>query len=420
MLFFPGNGDYQEHDGTQEDVSPVSYWQMQIDQRLSLTENEQDRASSEGLEKQERASEAGSEEEVYPELSYEGQYGSEYSISPEALRDPMASYKHGKSYSFTSDGGEDFSDGSNVSPFPSRHAPDRIHLKTDVFEAQSFLVDSSEFPEETEFSSPSGRSPESHVLSSPADSAHWTQNLLGRFSVEDLQNSPGIDGETFPESSCLGNLGEPVGTVVKMASASTSQRTKAMAKPKERMLNTVGRMEMPHAMRRVSNRLPERMRKLKVDVPHGLPSKFTRQSRSLSPHGRATQKKPNSREPGPASQVTPVVNNAPQYGRGQLNYPLPDLSKVEPRVRFPKDPQTYHPPRGKSPPARSKSSGKPVIFKSPAEIVREVLLSSGEGSPQKCPAPTESVIPEEFKSPRQATELVQQLQVIFSEPVWCI
>lgn len=379
-----------------------------------MTENEQDRASSEGLEKQGRASETGSEGEAYPELSYEGQYGSEYSASPEALRDPLASYKHGKSYSFTSDGGEDFSDGSNVSPSPSRDAPDRIHLRTGAFEVESFLGDSSEFPEETEFSSPSGRSPESHVLSSPADSTHWTQNLLGHFSVEDLQNSPGIDAETFPESPNAGNLSEPMGTIVKRASASTTQRTKAMAKPKEGLLNTAGRIKMPHAMRRVGNQPPERVRRLKADVPHGLPSKFIRQSRSLSPHGRATQKKPSSHEPGPASQVKPVVGNASQYGRGQLNYPLPDLSKVEPRVRFPKDPQTYQPPRGKSPPARSKSSGKPVIFKSPAEIVREVLLSSGEGSPQKCPTPADSVIPEEFKSPRQATELVQQLQVISS------
>ncbi|KAL8174429.1 UNVERIFIED_CONTAM: hypothetical protein K2H54_044546, partial [Gekko kuhli] len=401
----PGNGEYQEHDGTPEDLSPVSYWQLQIGQRLSLTENEQDGASSEGLEKQGRASEAGSEGEAYPELSYEGQYGSEYSASPEALRDPLASYKHGKSYSFTSDGGEDFSDGSDVSPSPARGAPDRIQLKTDAFEVQSFLGDSSEFLEETEFSSPSGRSPESHVLSSPADSTHWTQNFLGCLSVEDLQNSPGIDAETFPESSYVGNLGEPVGTIVKMASASTTQRTKAMAKPKEGLLDTDGRRVMPHVTRRIGNRQPERVRKLKADVPHGLPSKFIRQSRSLSPHGRATQKKPSSCEPTPA-----VVSTASQYGRGQLNYPLPDLSKVEPRVRFPKDPQTYHPPRGKSPPARAKSSGKPMIFKSPAEIVREVLLSSGEGSPQKFPTPTDSVIPEEFKSPRQATELVQQLQ----------
>ncbi|XP_060106609.1 microtubule organization protein AKNA [Heteronotia binoei] len=406
----PDNSEYQEHDGTQEDLSFVSYWQRQIDQQLSLTENEQDGVSSEQLEKQGSDSEAGSEGEAYPELSYEGQYGSEYSASPEALRDPLASYKNGKSYSFTSEGGEDFSEGSNESPSPSRDAPDRIHLKTDSFEVQSFLGDSSEFPEETEFSSSSRRSPESHVLISPANSTHWTRNLLGRLSVEGLQNSPGIDAETFPESSYMDNLGEPVGTKVMVASARTTERIKAMAKHKGGSLDTAGRMEIPHDTRRVGNRPPERGRKLKADVPHGLPSKFIRQSRSLSPHGRATQKRPSSHKSRPATQVTSVASNASQYGRGQLNYPLPDLSKVEPRVRFPKDPHTYHPPRGKSPPVRSKSSGKPVIFKSPAEIVREVLLSSGEGSPQKFPTPTDSVIPEEFKSPRQATELVQQLQ----------
>ncbi|XP_048368830.1 microtubule organization protein AKNA [Sphaerodactylus townsendi] len=403
----PDNAEYQEHDGIQEDLSPLSYWQLQIAERLSVMENEQDEVRSEGQKKRGGASEAGSDGEAYPELSYEGQYGSEYSASPEALRDPLASYKHDKSYSFISDGGEDFSDGSNISPSPSRDAPD---LRTGAFAVRSLLGDSSEYPEEIEFSSPSARSPESHALSSPADSTHWTQNLLGHLSIEDLQNSPGIDAETFPESSYAENLGEPVRTVVKMASASTTQRIKAMVKPKERLLGTTGRMAMPHDIRRVGSQPPGRVRKLKADVPHGLPSKFSRQSRSLSPQGRTPQKKESSCQLHPASQVTRVVSNSSQYGRGQLNYPLPDLSKVEPRVKFPKDPETYHPPRGKSPLARSKGSRKPVIFKSPAEIVREVLLSSGEGSPQKCPVPTESVLPEEFKSPRQATELVQQLQ----------
>uniref|UniRef100_K7G7N7 AT-hook transcription factor n=1 Tax=Pelodiscus sinensis TaxID=13735 RepID=K7G7N7_PELSI len=98
------------------------------------------------------------------------------------------------------------------------------------------------------------------------------------------------------------------------------------------------------------------------------------------------------------------------YGRGQLNYPLPDLSKVEPRVRFPKDDQSYRPPRGRTLPMRARGPASPVVFKSPAEIVREVLLSSAEGSPQKCPTPSSTVVPEEFRSPKEATELVQQLQ----------
>ncbi|KAG6927305.1 AT-hook transcription factor, partial [Chelydra serpentina] len=59
---------------------------------------------------------------------------------------------------------------------------------------------------------------------------------------------------------------------------------------------------------------------------------------------------------------------------------------------------------------RARGPASPMVFKSPAEIVREVLLSSAEGSPQKCPTPSTTMVPEEFKSPQQATELVKQLQ----------
>ncbi|XP_072287387.1 microtubule organization protein AKNA isoform X2 [Pyxicephalus adspersus] len=95
-----------------------------------------------------------------------------------------------------------------------------------------------------------------------------------------------------------------------------------------------------------------------------------------------------------------------QYGRGQLNYPLPDFSKVGPRVRFPRDEQSYRPPQPRRP--ENQNQDAPALFKSPAEIVREVLLSSTD-KPLQEPAIPPSV-PKEFKTPQQATELVHQLQ----------
>ncbi|XP_041429091.1 microtubule organization protein AKNA isoform X2 [Xenopus laevis] len=95
----------------------------------------------------------------------------------------------------------------------------------------------------------------------------------------------------------------------------------------------------------------------------------------------------------------------PIYGRGQLNYPLPDFSKVGPRVRFPKD-ESYRPPQSKR--LDSKPQKSPSIFKSPAEIVREVLMSSSENPTQE--HATQRTVPTEFQSPQQATELVHQLQ----------
>lgn len=420
LFFSPEDGELLEPDGSQEDLSPVSYWHPHTDQQLGLTEDEQDRTSSEEAEKQEGAWEAGSEGEAYPKLSYEGQYGSEFSASPEALRDPLLLYRLNKSASFNSDDGDALSEHTDCSPFPSRVPAEHPHMRIDVFQTQSLLAERLEYPEETDVSSPSRRSPGSFMLCSSAESAYWSRSLLERLSIEDLRNSPGIDSETFPESAYMENPGGPEGATVKMASSDVARGTQCghmiTVKPEERLRVRTRAMEAPHIQRNIGNQQPQRSRKLKADVPQGLPSKFSRQSRSLSPEGRAVQKKTERSKlskSGPVRPLTPVTSSGLLYGRGQLNYPLPDLSKVEPRVRFPKDHQRYHPPQGKISPARSQGSGKPLIFKSPAEIVREVLLSSGEGSPQQCPVPVPaSVIPEEFKSPKQATELVWRLQVI--------
>ena len=93
-------------------------------------------------------------------------------------------------------------------------------------------------------------------------------------------------------------------------------------------------------------------------------------------------------------------------------YPLPDFSKVGPRVKFPKD-ESYRPPKARSHSRLPEGPAKPLIFKSPAEIVREVLLSSGDVCPGKNPPPTHPItrVPQEFQTPEQATKLVHQLQV---------
>ncbi|KAE8583565.1 hypothetical protein XENTR_v10020574 [Xenopus tropicalis] len=108
-----------------------------------------------------------------------------------------------------------------------------------------------------------------------------------------------------------------------------------------------------------------------------------------------------------SSSIKPTkLSAAPIYGRGQLNYPLPDFSKVGPRVRFPKDDQSYRPPQPKRLDLKFQKS--PSMFKSPAEIVREVLLSSSEKPTQE--HATQRTVPTEFQSPQQATDLVHQLQ----------
>lgn len=145
--------------------------------------------------------------------------------------------------------------------------------------------------------------------------------------------------------------------------------------------------------------------------PKPLPSRFTG---SISPQSSsprpARQGRPPPR-PG-ATLAGHSSSDAPKYGRGRLNYPLPDFSKVGPRVKFPKD-ETYRPPKARSHSRLPEGPARPLIFKSPAEIVREVLLSSGEVSPRKDLPPTHPItkVPQEFQTPEQATKLVHQLQV---------
>ncbi|XP_072209268.1 microtubule organization protein AKNA [Excalfactoria chinensis] len=121
------------------------------------------------------------------------------------------------------------------------------------------------------------------------------------------------------------------------------------------------------------------------------------------------QPKPSRLSPSPRHRTDTKKPKDPTdicpYGRGRLNHPLPDLSKVEARVKVG---QSYRPPPSRALPARTRPLGGPLVPKSPAEIVREVLLSSGEGAPPRPSAPPG--VPQELRSPRQATALVQQLQ----------
>lgn len=145
--------------------------------------------------------------------------------------------------------------------------------------------------------------------------------------------------------------------------------------------------------------------------PKPLPSRFTGSISALKPPPRpARQDRPPPR-PG-ATLAGHSSSDTPKYGRGRLNYPLPDFSKVGPRVKFPKD-ETYRPPKARSHSRLPEGPARPLIFKSPAEIVRELLLNSGEVCPGEDPPPTHPTtrLPQEFQTPEQATKLVHQLQV---------
>ncbi|XP_058999503.1 microtubule organization protein AKNA isoform X1 [Mustela lutreola] len=143
--------------------------------------------------------------------------------------------------------------------------------------------------------------------------------------------------------------------------------------------------------------------------PKTLPSRFTGSVSLLNPPRSGRQDRLPPRQQ--ATLAGPSSSDASKYGRGQLNYPLPDFSKVGPRVRFPKN-ESYHPPKARNHSRQPQGPARPLIFKSPAEIVQEVLLSNGETGPAKDPPATHPItrVPQEFQTPEQATKLVHQLQ----------
>ncbi|XP_069604478.1 microtubule organization protein AKNA [Ranitomeya imitator] len=190
--------------------------------------------------------------------------------------------------------------------------------------------------------------------SSPPIPSTWDTKLMSRFGR--LSIAPRIEDETLPESSCTESAENP--------------------------------------------------EVIPSQVPANI-SNLTRDSKQV----RSVQPKPvlaptRTQHGEPPTMKKSKLSTTPLYGRGQLNYPLPDFSKVGPKVRFPKDEEGYRPPQPRRP--EMPSRGVPVIFKSPAEIVREVLLSSTE-KPVQEPVVSPAV-PPEFKTPQEATELVHQLQ----------
>ncbi|CAB1429676.1 unnamed protein product [Pleuronectes platessa] len=88
-----------------------------------------------------------------------------------------------------------------------------------------------------------------------------------------------------------------------------------------------------------------------------------------------------------------------------LTYPTPDFSKVKPRVLLPKG--DYKPPVSRRS-SRRESSSFDTTYMSPADLVREVLLSTSNGSSD--PSAPSFTVPQDFRCRQEAITLVEQLQ----------
>ncbi|XP_076836210.1 uncharacterized protein akna isoform X2 [Brachyhypopomus gauderio] len=240
----------------------------------------------------------------------------------------------------------------------------------------------------------------SHCEAEPFPELVITDNvpelLIGRFShtLGSYQPIRHDDGETRADTTTLATTISPGSKIQPGRSSKGKEATAELER------QTVD----PH----YSSQQPSVPCSQRTRPPPGLAPQQTARGQSSS-RVSSTLRTPHS----PGSPRTPLTD-LKDVGRGRLSHPLPDLSKVEPRVRFPRS--GYKPPvSGKPPRGRGSKPDAPLVFKSPADIVKEVLLSSTEGlsdspAPVAPQRPLNSTLPEEFRCPLKASALVQQLQ----------
>ncbi|CAK6965109.1 microtubule organization protein AKNA [Scomber scombrus] len=239
---------------------------------------------------------------------------------------------------------------------------------------------------------------------------------LRHFTAEELAATPGIEVETLPDMGFIESLPES-------QSGCTSLRSSPPCPRKSETGETWGLQAaavFPQTSSGVSNGL------LKSDKHHQKPTPSPRKMRQQSPDATCSKAGGSSSFRAECSKSSPdreyktpkAWTNAALLNEsrsGILSHRTPDFSKVEPKVRFPKS--GYKPPKSKhSSKKESFSPEPPLVFKSPADIVKEVLLSTAYGPPAPSDSnrpPTsapKSTVPQDFRCRQQATTLLEQLQ----------
>ncbi|XP_043840535.1 microtubule organization protein AKNA isoform X2 [Dromiciops gliroides] len=441
-----GGGDSSSDDENElEDVESQGnstsslYGSPQQDHQQDMAEDGLRRASRDFLELQ--RTEYSSK--GCPQHAYKRQFSSDYSISPMSLGETQGGFE-GSHYGQEEDR---FSGQSNISLYPtnapsghnlrpgsaasadsmpksiepfgdSSEYPINTHTGHNLRPGSAASADSipesiggsSEYPSESEAASSSG---DVHLRTPPPESSQ--SHFLSPLSLEGLQHTPRAAGKTNSDASYEERPGSLMGAVSQPGPAASQDSSNSKARIPHSPGFKFGREESNSSPFQWGGNQPlDQIKKSKKASTALLRSQFSGSFCPFSPPKSSTPKGLNqSRTPKQGVNVPAHSSSeVSKYGRGQLNYPLPDFSKVEPKVRFPKDEESYRPPKGRNWPRQSQGSTRPLIFKSPAEIVREVLLSSGDSSPQKTSLPSYMVarVPKEFKTPQQATELVHQLQ----------
>ncbi|XP_061554007.1 uncharacterized protein akna isoform X3 [Phycodurus eques] len=229
---------------------------------------------------------------------------------------------------------------------------------------------------------------------------------LCHFTPEEMATAPGITNETVPD---LGFTDSPLDSN-SLISYESSLHHQQNSENKEQELEVDAISPQPPLSNRqsnVSNECSKTGPKNSYHSPAG---------RSHPCHDAVLSRTRSYNKPKEDCCHTPRRPNEPR--KGLPSHWIPDLSKVKPRVSFPKG--DYKPPKSrwssKNPP-KSLTPEAPVVFKSPADIVKEVLLNKTDG-----PQPPlqfnkamsvddpNGTVPQEFRCQQKAGILLDQLQ----------
>uniref|UniRef100_UPI0037E754DA microtubule organization protein AKNA n=1 Tax=Semicossyphus pulcher TaxID=241346 RepID=UPI0037E754DA len=266
------------------------------------------------------------------------------------------------------------------------------------------------------------------LVSEPTSSVTPTTfpHLL-HFTAEEIAAAPGIEAETLPDMSSTESLTGSHCSATSPMSSPRYPKTKLKASPQPATLFTDNNIADDNS--RVTNRPLEGL--VKSDRHHKQPDPSPSKPRQHSPVATCSRTHPNTvrtdylkfkhqtTSPDRELRTPRAMSNTAEVdksSKGPLSYRTPDFSKVEPRVRFPKG--GYTPPKSRrSPKSESLSHKPPLVFKSPADIIKEVLLDTTDGSPAPSDsyrppttsAPT-SIVPQEFRCQHQAAILYETLQ----------
>ncbi|XP_070781121.1 microtubule organization protein AKNA [Enoplosus armatus] len=257
-----------------------------------------------------------------------------------------------------------------------------------------------------------------HCPTSQSDSpvtAPTFPHLL-HFTAEEIAAAPGIEAETFPETSFIESLSESRRSHISLKSSPRGPEVMLRASLQSDHHSGVSNGPLKESAKSEKHHKKPTPSPRKT-MQHSSDAAYSR-SRSLSTVRadslKFTETTSPDREPG-TPRTRSNAAEVDESRKGPLSYRTPDFSLVEPRVRFPKG--GYKPPKSRRSSQReSLSPEPPLVFKSPADIVKEILLNTTDGSPASSDSdrpPTSalnSTVPQEFRCRQQATTLLEQLQ----------